>query len=417
MPIVLQKTCHVFLLRPKLLRQPKNCSCSQGFCHKGRSGCLSPLVVCMVVQVLLQPHMMSRLNVCCQVCNLLEVPLQRRSKISRLKMTNFPSLLAERSSRCQNSVKKFVLPRLCSCRSCWTICPTQVQQLLMLVQLRQWWRSWWDSCLSHTAHQNSWWTYRFASWSWSPWLGGENTLRNLELQLGVRGRTRELSAPLHVSGVGRLAQTAETAVTVDFDLPMPALVIEQGTSSSFTTPIFAWKWFAIAPWFEITAVQTSHFGHTWSPLDFAWCRWNWVSCVSWFTGSSVGTEQQWTFDLAYEATFKPDRSQNCSGWSWKVEWTASEFERPMQGDQNSFACENTCACNWLSPKVDWTWRSPRSDMGDWTRRWCRCWTIAKFAKDTCTSMHENVHKCQTNANWYSSDIKCCKTWRCDQCTK
>ena len=32
-------------------------------------------------------------------------------------------------------------------------------------------------------------------------LGGENTLRNLELQLGVRGRTRELSAPLHVSGV------------------------------------------------------------------------------------------------------------------------------------------------------------------------------------------------------------------------
>jgi hypothetical protein len=44
--------------------------------------------------------------------------LQRRSKISRLKMTNFPSLLAERSSRCQNSVKKFVLPRLCSCRSC-----------------------------------------------------------------------------------------------------------------------------------------------------------------------------------------------------------------------------------------------------------------------------------------------------------
>ena len=68
-------------------------------------------------------------------------------------------------------------------------------------------------------------------------LGGENTLRNLELQLGVRGRTRELSAPLHVSGVGRLAQTAETAVTVDFDLPMPALGIEQGTSSSFTTPI------------------------------------------------------------------------------------------------------------------------------------------------------------------------------------
>ena len=72
-------------------------------------------------------------------------------------------------------------------------------------------------------------------------MGGENTLRNLELQLGVRGRTRELSAPLHVSGVGRLAQTAETAVTVDFDLPMPALVIEQGTSSSFTNPIFAWK--------------------------------------------------------------------------------------------------------------------------------------------------------------------------------
>lgn len=26
-------------------------------------------------------------------------------------------------------------------------------------------------------------------------LGGENTLRNLELQLGIRGRTRELSAP------------------------------------------------------------------------------------------------------------------------------------------------------------------------------------------------------------------------------
>ena len=68
-------------------------------------------------------------------------------------------------------------------------------------------------------------------------LGGENTLRNLELQLGARGRTRELSAPLCVSGVGRLAQTAETTVTVDFDLPMPALGIEQGTSSSFTTPI------------------------------------------------------------------------------------------------------------------------------------------------------------------------------------
>jgi len=68
-------------------------------------------------------------------------------------------------------------------------------------------------------------------------LAGENTLRNLELQLGVRGRARELSAPLHVSGVGRLAQTAETAVTVDFDLPTPEIGIEQGTSSSFTTPI------------------------------------------------------------------------------------------------------------------------------------------------------------------------------------
>ena len=34
-----------------------------------------------------------------------------------------------------------------------------------------------------------------------------------------------------------MAQTAETAVTVDFDVPMPALGIEQGTSSSFTTPI------------------------------------------------------------------------------------------------------------------------------------------------------------------------------------
>ena len=60
-------------------------------------------------------------------------------------------------------------------------------------------------------------------------LSGENTLRNLELQLGVRGRARELSAPLHVSGVGRLAQTAETAVTVDFDLPTPEIGIEQGT--------------------------------------------------------------------------------------------------------------------------------------------------------------------------------------------
>ena len=34
----------------------------------------------MVVQVLLQPHMMSRLNVCCQVCNLLEVPIAKAIK-------------------------------------------------------------------------------------------------------------------------------------------------------------------------------------------------------------------------------------------------------------------------------------------------------------------------------------------------
>ena len=53
-----------------------------------------------------------------QVCNLLEAPVQRRSKISQHKMINFPSLLAERSSRCQNSIGKFVQPQLCSCRSC-----------------------------------------------------------------------------------------------------------------------------------------------------------------------------------------------------------------------------------------------------------------------------------------------------------
>ena len=178
----------------------------------------------------------------------------------------------------------------------------------MVGDSRPWWRSWWGSFLSHHAHKNFWWTHRFACWSWSPWYRWWKHLA--ELGVATWGAWKNTWAQCSFAcfrcrtfGPNCWDRRHSWLWLAD------ACTWDWARNEQFLhNSNFAWKWFAVAPWFEITAVQTSHFGHTWPPLDFAWCRWNWVSCVSWLNGSSVGTNQQWTFDLAYEATFKPHRS-------------------------------------------------------------------------------------------------------------
>lgn len=61
-------------------------------------------------------------------------------------------------------------------------------------------------------------------------LAGEQTIRQLERQLNAKARARNLDHPLSVSGVGKEAQHADTALSVEFDL-------QEGGKCTYTAPV------------------------------------------------------------------------------------------------------------------------------------------------------------------------------------
>ena len=74
-----------------------------------------------------------------------------------------------------------------------------------------------------------------------------------------------LDEPLHVSGVGKSAQCATTAVSVDFDLGM----LVDGHDSlpelgcTYTAPVIPNSQLPMLLWTEISSCQACHPGYAW----------------------------------------------------------------------------------------------------------------------------------------------------------
>ena len=67
-------------------------------------------------------------------------------------------------------------------------------------------------------------------------LAGEWTMRDLEQQLRTRARVKQLDHPLSVSGVGKQAQQASVALSLDFDLFQG---LPEQTRCSYTAPVIS----------------------------------------------------------------------------------------------------------------------------------------------------------------------------------